>query len=195
MAIDTLLVKEKIKEVLTKSRYEHTLGVAQTAACLAMRYHISSEDAYLAGLLHDNAKCIDDENLRKLCREAEIPMNSVEEKNPYLLHGKLGAYYAKNKFFIENEEICSAIAYHTTGKPGMTLLEQIVFVADYIENGRQPLPGIEAIRQTAFENLELAVFKILESTLNYLRRITSEDSIDPITVETYEYYKKKLMQP
>lgn len=190
MKLDSKILKEKLKIELTERRYEHTLGVADTAACLAMRYGYDIYDAYIAGLLHDNAKCLDDQTMLERCKAFHIEMNDVEMRNPYLLHAKVGAYQARKDYFVLDENILSAITYHTTGRPDMTLLEQIIFVADYIEPNRRPLPNLDEIRRMAFSNLEQAVFLILESTLSYLQSISSEDNIDRLTVETYEFYKK-----
>lgn len=183
------LLRSKVKELQTGRRYQHTIGVADTAACLAMRYECSMERAYIAGLLHDTAKCLEDKVLLEECKRNNLPIRKVEKKNPYLLHGKLGAFYAKERFFIEDEEILSAIAYHTTGKPNMSLLEKIIFTADYIEPGRRPLPQLDEIRHLAFVDLDQAVYQILESTLAYLNDKSSADSIDELTIEAFEYYK------
>lgn len=189
MNMDLNLLREKVRETQTDRRYGHTLGVADTAACLAMRYEYSMEKAYIAGLLHDNAKCLEDQVLLEECRKNHLPVNKVEEKNPYLLHGKLGALYAEEKYFVFDDEILSAITYHTTGRPEMGLLEKIIFTADYIEPGRRPLPNLDHIRHVAFMDLDEAVYLILESTLNYLQSISDADNIDGQTVETYKYYK------
>lgn len=183
-------LKDKINEVQTKKRFLHTIGVADTAACLAMRYGYSVEDAYLAGLLHDVAKCLSEEELLKECRKYLIPVSEVEEKAPYLLHGKVGAYYAKTMYDVEKKDILSAIEYHTTGKPDMSMLEKIIFTADYIEPGRKPLPMLEQIRYTAFSDLDQAVYLILDSTLNYLKSTKEHKHIDSLTIETFDFYKK-----
>ena len=129
-------IKEKLKESLSKSRYEHTLGVANTATCLAMRYEYDLEKAYLAGLLHDCAKATPDKDKLRECRENNIPITRQEELLPHLLHAKLGEFKAKNEYGIDDPEILNAIKFHTTGRVNMSLLEKIIFVADYIEPGR-----------------------------------------------------------
>lgn len=194
MKIELNTLIDKMKEVQTKNRFRHTMRVADTAACLAMRYEASVESAYLAGLLHDAAKCLSDAEILEECKKYNLPVKEVEEKNAYLLHAKLGAYYAKEDFGIEDPEILSAISYHTTGKPDMSLLEKIIFTADYIEPGRKPLPNLEHIRHTAFINLDEAVFLILDSTIRYLESISSVNNIDHLTIETYEYYKQKRIE-
>ena len=112
-------------------RYQHTLGVANTSACLAMCHGADMNKAYIAGLLHDCAKCVPDDVKIAECEQFGLPISDIEFESPYLLHSKLGAYYAAHKYNVEDDEICSAIQWHTTGKPAMTLLEKIVFIADY----------------------------------------------------------------
>ena len=107
-----------------------------------------------------------------------------------LLHAKVGAVYAKDKYGVEDEDILNAITYHTTGRPAMSLLEKIVFIADYIEPYRDPLLNLDEIRKIAYENLDQAIVMISENTLDYLKDIGV--AIDTMTNETYEYYKSKL---
>ena len=140
-------IRKKLKKKLDTARYEHTLGVAYTAACLAMRYGADIQKAEVAGLLHDCAKCIPDEEKLQKCEKHHLPISDAERKNPSLLHAKLGAYYARQKYGITDEEILGAITWHTTGKPEMTLLEEIVFIADYIEPDRDRAPNLEEILQ------------------------------------------------
>lgn len=185
---------EKIKKVLSKKRYSHTLGVQYTSACLAMKYGCDIQKAGIAGLLHDNAKCITDEGLLNQCMKYNISISEVERRNPYLLHAKLGAYFAQKEYFIDDENIINAIIFHTTGRPNMSLLEKIVFVADYIEPNRKQLKCLEEIRKQSFENLDKAVYMILEQTLLYLKEEKEDNSleIDELTVKSYEYYKAML---
>ncbi|KAI4452908.1 developmentally regulated gtp-binding protein-related [Holotrichia oblita] len=178
---------------LSKKRYLHTLGVQHTAACLAMRYHADYHNANLAGLLHDCAKCNSDKTILKKCIKYNINVSDTEKRNPSLLHGKLGAYYGKTRFGIEDEDILNAVIYHTTGRPNMSLLEKIIFIADYIEPERKGIPGLKKIRIAAFEDLDKALFLALENTLNYLQNNTSnKNEIDETTTKTYYYYKTKI---
>ena len=186
-------LRKQVKKALKadKKRYKHTLGVADTAACLAMRYGVDMQDDYIAGLLHDCAKCVPDEQKLKECKEYNIEISQSEKKSPYLLHSKLGAYYAKHIYNIDNEEICSAIKYHTTGRAKMSMLEKIIFVADYIEPYRNKANDLDTIRSIAFENIDETIYEITKDTLEYLNKKQAE--IDPMTVETYEYYKTVLI--
>jgi len=149
--------EKKLKKYLDKDRYRHTLGVMYTAAALAMAHDDDMEQAQMAGLLHDCAKCIPNKKKLKICKKQNIRISSVEKSNPFLLHAKLGAYIAKEKYQIEDEEILSAIRWHTTGKEAMSELEKIVYIADYIEPGRNQAPNLPQARKLAFEDLDGAL--------------------------------------
>lgn len=187
-AFCTQEIDKYLRKSLEKKRYTHTLGVANTAACLAMRYGTDVNKAYLAGLLHDNAKCISTKKKMSICQKAGIPISKIEEKNPELLHSKVGSYLANKKFHVEDSDILNAIYYHTTGRPHMSLLEKIIFIADYIEPNRKKVPELDNIRAMAFQDLDSALLFILENTLKYIKKNDHAD-IDPMTQKTYEYYK------
>lgn len=169
-------------------RFAHTLGVEFTAAALAMKYQSDVTDAQIAGLLHDCAKCLTDEKRVSICEKHRIPMTDIERRNPFLLHAKVGEYLAREKYGITNPDILNAIRFHTTGRENMSLLERIVFVADYIEPGRRQAPNLTEIRQLAFTDLDAAMLKILEDTLSYLKATGGE--LDPMTEITYEYCRR-----
>ncbi len=182
-------LRKKIEKVQDAKRFEHTLGVEYTAAALAMCHGASVEDARLAGLLHDCAKCFSDEKRLSVCEKKNIPITEIEERNPFLLHAKVGAFLAKEKYGVENRDVLNAILYHTTGREGMSLLEKIIFVADYIEPGRKQAPNLPEIRRLAFQDLDKALLWILEDTLKYLKRSGGET--DPMTELTWRYYKNE----
>lgn len=185
---DLKKIRKKLKDCLSKSRYQHTLGVEFTAAAMAMKYSIDIDRAELAGLLHDCAKCIDDEEKLEECKKYNVKITDVEKRNPFLIHSKLGAVYAREKYGVDDEEILSAIRCHTTGKPDMTTLEKIIFIADYIEPGRDKAKNLAEIRKISFEDIDEAMYMILRDTLEYLEG--GEGEIDPTTEETYLFYKK-----
>lgn len=189
MAKDEVFPKyqKKLKKELDAGRYEHTIGVAYTAAALAMRYGANIQQAQVAGLLHDCAKCIPNQKKMALCQKYNIKMTEIELGNPFLLHAKLGAFLAMHKYKITDQEIISAILNHTTGKPNMSLLDKIIFVADYIEPQRKKQPNLAEIRKLAFIDLDRALLQILEDTLAFLS--ASAGNIDPMTEKTYLYYK------
>ena len=187
-------IKKYLKKHLTKDRYHHTLGVAYTAIAMAMRYNPDNTNAEfikkaeIAGLLHDCAKCIDNDKKLRICEKNKIPYSSFEANHPYLLHGKVGAHIAKTKFGIHDEDILHAITWHTTGHPDMSLLEKIIFIADYIEPSRNPIPELDKIRQLAFIDIDQAMEKILSNTLKFLE--AKGNPIDKMTQTTYDSYVK-----
>ena len=182
--------RRKLKKYLDQDRYEHTLGVMFTAASLAMRYGENVEEAMMAGLLHDCAKCIPSGKKLKLCDKYHLNITKSEYQNPSLLHAKLGAFLAAKKYHISNQRILDAIACHTTGKPEMTLLDKIIYIADFMEPGRCEAPNLPKVRKLAFINIDECLFRILEDSLAYLH--TRDLVIDDMTEKTYLYYKELL---
>ncbi len=175
-----------MKKELDDKRFRHTLSVAHTASSLAMCHGQDPYKAYLAGLLHDCAKCIPHDKKLSLCAKYGLSVNDAEAANPDLLHAKLGSLLARIKYEVEDEDILSAILYHTTGKPAMSAFEQIIYIADYIEIHRKPLPNMDRARKLAFQDLDACMLLLLESTLDFLHE--KDTSIDKITQETYDFY-------
>lgn len=178
-------IRENLKLILKKSRFEHTLGVEFISASLAMKYNSDIYKAQISGLLHDCTKNLTDLEQLEYCKSNNIEVTKVEERNPYLLHAKSGAHYAKEIFGINDFEILDAIKYHTTGKINMTLLEKIVFTADYIEPSRYKAPNLNKIRKIAFENIDEAIILIFEDTLNYIKSTNQE--LDSTTLNAYQF--------
>lgn len=185
-------INKKLEKKLDKERYEHTLGVMYTASALAMCHNANIEQALLAGLLHDCAKCIPNDKKIKLCRKYHLEISDVELKNPSLLHAKLGAFMAKTKYHVKDNEVLCAIKSHTTGRPAMTLLEKIIYIADYIEPGRNELPNMAEVRKLAFHNIDECLYRMLKDSLEYLK--SKNLPIDKMTEKTYHYYKKLLKE-
>lgn len=180
-------MEKKLRKELDEDRYRHTLGVMYTSAALAMRYGADLEKAQVAGLLHDCAKCIPNDKKLKMCEKYQIPISQVEQGAPYLLHSKLGAYLAETRYGIKDTEILQAIIWHTTGKPDMTLLEKIVFLADYIEPMRWKAQNLSAIRGMAFQDLDRAVYMTLRDTLHFLET-RAPGAVDEMTRNAYLHY-------
>ena len=187
---DVARLDEAMKKELKPSRYTHTIGVANMAYSLAIRWNYPPVTAQVAGMLHDCAKCISDEKRINVCEKNNIPITDIEYKFPHLLHGKVGAHYCKSKYEVFDEQITHAIAVHTTGCPNMNLLDKIIFVADYIEPGRDKQPRLDVIRAMAFTDLDMCVYLILEDSVNYLN--SNPDMVDPTTIDTFEYYKSYI---
>lgn len=191
--IDLAGLEQQISTVMNAKRYRHTLGVMYTAAALAMRFAGEEREDFIhrtmiAGLLHDNAKCTLDEELLDFCVEHGIEVTPCERANAFLLHGKVGAYLAREEYGIDDTDILNAITWHTTGRPGMSLMEKIVFVADYIEPGRYKQKNLSKIRELAFTDLDVAVYQIASDTVDYITE--NNKSLDDMTVKTRDYYKR-----
>ncbi len=182
-------ISESLRNDLDHDRYWHTISVAFIASALAMRYHYDSPDrAEIAGLLHDCAKCIPNETKYALCSEFGIYLNDFELANPSLVHAKLGAEIASSKFGVFDRDILDAIRTHTTGSPNMSVLQKIIYVADFIEPNRDDIiPHIESIQSLAFDNLDRAVYEISGYSIEYLKK--AGKNIDPATIATHDYYK------
>ena len=147
------------------------------------------KDAQVAGLLHDCAKCIPADEKIRMCKEHEIPVTDIEYANPGLLHAKLGAYLAEEKYGILDPVILDAIRYHTTGRPEMTLMDKIIYISDYMEPGRKELPNMNDVRYLAFHDIDACLYRILHDSLEYLN--STGKPLDPMTAETCQYYENK----
>lgn len=163
-------IKKWLKENLNEERYFHTLGVADCAKDLAKKYNLNEEKAYLAGLLHDCAKCYKNEDLYEILTD-KMHCDMEELLNPKTYHSPAGAYLAKEMFNVEDEEILNSIYCHTVGKENMTVFEKIVFLADKIEPNTRDASWREHI------------LKILEQ----------ENGLNRALLECYEYTIKSLV--
>ena len=181
-------IRKDLSKKLKKERFEHTIGVMYTASSLAMCYDEDIQKALTAGLLHDCGKYCSSKDQIKLCRKYKISLTDSELEMPALIHAKLGAYLARHEYKIEDQDIIDAITYHTTGRPGMTLLEKIIYIADYIEPNRKLIPGLAEIRSIVFQDIDRAVYLSAQRTVRYLK--DGGRSVDPMTISTCEYYKK-----
>lgn len=187
MKYDFAEIEKKLKKYLDKDRLIHTLGVMYTASALAMAHGADMDQAQIAGLLHDCAKCISNKKKMKLCMKNQIELSPSEKQNMFLIHAKLGAHIAKEQYKVLDTEVLSAIRWHTTGKENMTKLEKIVYIADYIEPGRDKAPHLSWVRKIAFMDLDECMYYILKDSLNYLERNTKV--IDPATQKAFYYYE------
>ncbi len=157
-------IHEKLKKMMEDELYQHSQGVADTAKALAARYGADGNKAYLAGLVHDYAKGFPAEVLFEMAQQLSIPLDRVSRTEKRLLHGPVAAALLPRELGITDREIISAVAYHTTGRPEMALLEKVVYLADFIEPGRA-FPGVEKLRRTAMQSLEEALLAAVEETI------------------------------
>ena len=186
--------KSEMKNVLKPKRYKHSLGVMETSVKLAEIYGVDTTKAAVAGILHDNAKHFSAAELLNLCIQNNIDVKDSEKVDKKtiksLLHSKAGAILAKNLYKVTDEDIINAIYYHTVGRPAMTRLEEIVFVADFIEPNRthDSVPPLSELRIIAEKDLDRAVYLICESTIDHLASLDSP--INENTLLTRDYYRK-----
>ena len=182
-------VPEKYKEYdkllrskLDDYRYIHSLGVAKSAKELAALYGADEEKAYTAGLLHDVMKnALPDEQLQ-IMEKADIILSPCEKLNQKLWHAIAGAAFLKTELNITDEEIISAVRWHTTGKAGMTTLEKTVYLADFISEDRT-YPDVDEVRRLAHISLERAIVYTQKYCIQKL--LSQNMIIDPSGVECY----------
>ncbi len=179
-------LREKAYAMLSPKRVAHVAGCEAEAVNLAMRWGEDSENAAEAGILHDITKKLVLSDQLILCRKYGIINDTTEEENVKLLHAKTGAALAKDLFNI-SREVYDAIRWHTTGKPDMTLLEKIIYMADYIEPNRD-FEGVDKLRKLAYEDLDKAMALGLEMSLEDIRSHGQEPYY--ATAEAYEWYAK-----
>lgn len=190
--IDIYKIQLKLQKNLPEKRFIHSMSVMNTAMKLAQHYNYDVEKAAIAGLLHDCAKGISNKRKLELAKQYSFELSEAEIENPDLLHAKLGAIVAKEEYGIYDAEILNSIECHTTGKPDMTLLDKIIYIADYIEPKRMPLPRIEHLRALALTSLDDALLEIVNDTIEHLNN--KKRAIDKRSLETYHYYKKRLIK-
>ncbi|MCX7922211.1 MAG: bis(5'-nucleosyl)-tetraphosphatase (symmetrical) YqeK [Clostridia bacterium] len=177
-------IKAKLENVLSAKRYKHSLRVMDTAVELAEKYGEDIEKARLAGLVHDCVRDIKGEHLLELCREYNVDVDNITKAQPELLHGPLGAEYIKSVYDVNDNEISKAIYCHTTGCENMNLLDKIIFIADYVEPGRN-FPGVDEARRLAFEDIDEAMIYALDRTIKFV--MDKGSLIHPDTVRARNY--------
>jgi len=182
------------RETLSATRVEHILRVADTARRLAADHGLDEERAYTAALLHDNARETPGHVLLAECRKRGISILPIDEVNPIpRLHGQLGAAIARERFAITDPEILDAISSHTLGRVGMTPLEMVVFLADYMEPGRNAHEGLAEVREAAPRDLALATRMAMDYTIRYL--LDKRRSLHPQVVDARNWILTKALSP
>lgn len=176
-----------VKGQLTKHRYNHTVGVMETAIKLAKRYGADEKKAELAAIFHDYAKFRPKEEMKAIIVEQQMPPDLLHF-NSELWHAPVGAYLVNKEVGIVDKDILNAIKTHTSGRPGMTVLEKVIYLADYIEPGRH-FPGVEEVRDLAQVNLEKALIQSIRNSILFLMK--KNQPIYPDTFHTYNDLIKK----
>lgn len=192
---DTKLILKKLQESMTKNgeihkRYYHSLEVANIALKLNEHLNLKLEETvvYLASILHDCAKLYSKDKLWDILVEFKDILNLESIKNyPSIWHSFAGKKVAKDYYNITDENILSAIFYHTTGKPNMTTLEKLIFVSDYIEESRTG-DYVLVARKACFKNLNYGVYIVLKQMIEYLN--SNNYDICSLTLDAFNYYKE-----
>ncbi|MCM3237074.1 bis(5'-nucleosyl)-tetraphosphatase (symmetrical) YqeK [Heyndrickxia oleronia] len=178
---------EIVAKQLTEKRYTHTLGVMETAIDLAILYEADEKKAELAAIFHDYAKFRPLEEMKKIIIEQKFdPL--LLQYNPELWHAPVGAYLIQEEVGIKDVEIINAVRYHTSGRMNMTLLEKIIYLADYIEPGRQ-FPGVEEARKLAKKDLDEALIYSVKNTIIFL--MNKNQAVYP---DTFTFYNDLVMK-
>lgn len=184
---DFAWLREQAKSLLNPKRVPHVLGCEEEAVRLAMRWGEDPEDAAEAGILHDITKKLGAAEQLLLCEKYDIILDTTEKENPKLLHAKTGAELAKDCFGV-SDRVHDAIFWHTTGRPEMTLLEKIIYMADYIEPNRN-FEGVDTLRALAYKNIDEAMYLGLKMSMDDIcqRGVVPH----PRSIETLDWFLLK----
>ncbi len=177
-------IKEFVRRRINEKRFTHSVNTANEAVSLARKYGADVDKAYIAGLLHDVAKGLSPVMLKIIAEKYCLEVDEYEQNNPELMHGKVGAAIVASELGITDEEILSAIKWHTTGHKNMTLLEKIIYIADIIEPGRN-YTQTEALRHLAYEDINEAMKTGLMHVMGYVK--SQGFSLHPNSIEAYEH--------
>lgn len=182
-----------LAENVPTDRLEHILRVEQMCKELAEQHHLDIEQATQAGLLHDLAKFFKPTRLLQIARSEGLEIDPVDAANPHLLHAEVGAIVARDEFGVRDEVVLDAVRNHTLGRPGMSPLSCVVFLADSLELGRGQTPELEKLRQIAQQDLYQAVWLTSDASLRYL--ISTGRLIHPRGVQTRNWFLQAVTQP
>ncbi len=176
-----------VREQITKHRYEHTLGVMETAVLLAKKFGADEKKAEMSAIFHDYAKFRDKDEMRTIIVEQGMDPDLLQY-NTELWHAPVGAFLVEKEVGFTDLDILDAIRYHTSGRPEMTLLEKIIYLADYIEPGRH-FPGVEDVRKIAETDLDAALIQSIKNSVGFLMK--KNQQIFPLTLHTYNALVQK----
>ncbi len=182
--------KRILRMRLSDKRYRHCLCVAEEAVRLAEKYGADPNAAEEAGLLHDITKETDEETHKFIIAQRET-LSELEDKTHKLWHAMSGAAYVQNQLKVENKDIINAIRYHTTGRAGMSLLEQVIFIADFTSADRD-YKDVNVMREKADESLQEALRYSLGYTIRDIEK--RGGTVHPDTIAAYEEYRGSLSE-
>ncbi len=175
-------IKETLKSLLSPKRYQHTLGVCETALELATIYGVDTKKAYLAALLHDCAKYMSIEEQLKKCGQLGVVLDSESLLCAPVIHAPLGAQIAKDEYGIDDEEVLNAIKYHTVARVGMSKLEKIIYIADMTEESRD-YHEVDMLRKISKTDLDKAMAKCIGECIIF--NIKKGKTIHPNSIKCY----------
>lgn len=171
--------------MLSPERFQHSLRAEKVALALAGKHRIGKQKAALAALLHDCARRYSRQELLALAKKLGLKIDPVRRLEPKLFHGEIGAWLARHEFGVRSADVLRAVRNHTTGRPGMTGLEKVIYLSDHIEDERD-YPGVARLRRLAFQNMDRA---IVESTSAMIRFLLDQGlPVYPPMIETRNYY-------
>ncbi len=173
--MDTLL-----KQSLKPNRYIHSVNTMKEAISLAERYGEDKDIAAVAGLLHDCARNLKDDETVEYCEKNGVELNEIEQRQIFLMHGEVGSIIAKEKYGVDDKIILDAIRYHSTGCSKMNMMDKIIFLADYIEPGRTH-SVVNDVRRLAYEDINKALICAFNNVIKYV--IMQNGLIHPLTIE------------
>lgn len=173
-------IKKELEKTLKPKRFKHSMNVVKEAARLSALYGENVQNAELAALLHDCAKSFKNNELISYAMENGLEIDEIQKRSPELLHGPVGAIYARKMFDIKNIDILNSIAFHTTGRANMSLLEKIIYLGDLTEEGRD-FPALEEIRKISCTDLNRALILACNCTLDYV--IKKDLLLHPLTID------------
>ena len=179
-------IKPWLKEQLSDKRLEHCLRTAQTAKLLANIWQADETKAEIAGLLHDSARGFTEEEQKAYAKKAVGGSDPFLFAYPVLLHGAAAAGIAQEKWGILDQDILNALIHHTVGRPHMSLLEEVIFLADKTEPGRC-FAGVDELRALSKKNIAAAMAVVLQNNLDYLQ--AKGKFVHPLAIKAAEYYQ------
>ena len=184
--MNTDSIKTYIEKNFSEKRKVHTEGVRQTAIALAKKYGGDVEKAEVAALFHDMFRGVSEDVLNYYVKHLELDSKYLNNCN--LAHGKIAAILMQRDFDVDDEDIINAVSFHTTGRPGMSLLEKIIYIADAVEPNRR-YPGVDELRKVVDKDLDQACLMSLNRAIDY---VTSQGHfLDPDTIAARDDILKK----
>ena len=178
---------KQVKNRLSDKRFKHSEGVVKRAIEYAKIYNVDINTVKLVAIAHDIARDFNNEEIQQNIEKYNIKLDYIEKKNPNLLHAKIGANICKENFKF-SQDMVNSIMYHTTGRPGMSILEKIIFLADATEENRNYCPKtyVDLIKK----DINLGIVEICKWVLNFL--FTNNKLIHKNTLDCYNYYLERI---